>query len=1436
MHLIQTPAPIDQAAAAAAQRPRHAGWRVLRWLALVMLALLGLLLAAWLVLQWAILPRLEHWRGDLEMRASHALGLPVRIGTIAVSREGGGPFASGVELGDVVLQRADGVPALRLPRVRAALSPRTLLPGADGRWRWRFAQLAIDGAELDVRRDASGRLWVAGIELKDGAGGGDDGAADWFFSQPEFVLRGGTLRWHDELRGSAPLALSAVDLVVRNGVRTHALRLDATPPADWGARVSLRGRFAEPLLGGQVLARPGDWRRWRGELYAELPAIDVAPWRSALDLPMGMQQGQGSVRAWLELDQGRVAAVTADLALRELLLQADAQALPLAFARIDGRLSLRDGYRPPVLPGVAAFGGGTARQPGGELALEGFGFVTADGLAWPAGSASARWRLDGAGALAGGELRAERIDLALLAQTLSRLPAGWVGDGARDTIASLAPEGVASGVELGWEGPPSQPQRYRVHARLQGLGLAAHAVAPAPDAPASATPPLGRPGLSHADVELRADETGGRARIAVRDGALEFPGVFELPRVALERLDTELQWSIVPARAGQPRRIEARARELRFVNADAEGHFDLGWASGTPDATGRSGPGVLTLTGGLRNADATRVARYLPLGIPAHVRSYVEHAVEAGRAETVDVKVRGDLRRFPFATPTADTEFRIAARLDGVRFRPDVGHGDDPAHAWPAFTDVRGDLVFDRRAMELRNVQARLGSIGTGEFQLQKINGGIRDLEHATLTIEGQGRGPLNDGLRYVNATPVGGWIGGALAEASASGGQQAPAELSLALGLPLGSESLRAKTTVKGRVVLAGNDLKLRADLPPLANAKARIAFSDSGFELTNGSARALGGDLTLDGARQADGSLRFNLQGTASAEGLRRQAEGGPHAKLAARLRGQAAYRLALGIVEGQAEWQLTSNLAGLAADLPAPFSKAAADVWPLRAQALLLPDALAAHRARGTPLRDLVRVELGPETARLVAQWQRELGGEGGARVLRGGIGIGEPAPQPAEGVAASVSVGRLDLAAWQRLANDAAAAADGAGAPAAAATGDGGYLPSSIALRAKELVAEDRHLHEVVAGVSRGTGADAGIWRANLDAVELGGYAEYRAPGARGSGDAGGRVFARLARLSLPKGEDEAVSHLLEQAPTSSVPGLDIVVEDFELRGKKLGRLEIEAQNRGDAATREWRLSKLRLSNPDAQLNATGQWAGSEGRRRAQLDFKLDVADGGALLARLGQGEALRGAKGKLAGQLHWLGSPLTIDYPSLGGQINIALDRGQFLKADPGIAKLLGVLSLQALPRRLLLDFRDVFQEGFAFDTVTGDVSIASGVASTRNLRMRGVQAVVLMEGGADVARETQDLRVWVVPEINAGTAALAFAAINPAIGIGSFVAQWLLKKPIGDAGTREFRITGPWADPKVERIERKLRDPVPAIDEPASAPAVGARPDTTIKD
>ena len=148
-----------------------------------------------------------------------------------------------------------------------------------------------------------------------------------------------------------------------------------------------------------------------------------------------------------------------------------------------------------------------------------------------------------------------------------------------------------------------------------------------------------------------------------------------------------------------------------------------------------------------------------------------------------------------------------------------------------------------------------------------------------------------------------------------------------------------------------------------------------------------------------------------------------------------------------------------------------------------------------------------------------------------------------------------------------------------------------------------------------------------------------------------------------------------------------------------------------------------------------------------------------------------------------------------------------------------------MLSLQSPPRRLSLDFRDVFSEGFAFDFVRGDMLIDQGVASTNNLQMKGVNAAVLMEGKADIEKETQDLRVVVVPEINAMTASLVATAINPVVGLGSFLAQVFLRGPPDrgrHAGVPHRRRLG---RPRVVRVPRRGREATA----PRKVPAVRRR-------
>jgi uncharacterized protein YhdP len=366
-----------------------------------------------------------------------------------------------------------------------------------------------------------------------------------------------------------------------------------------------------------------------------------------------------------------------------------------------------------------------------------------------------------------------------------------------------------------------------------------------------------------------------------------------------------------------------------------------------------------------------------------------------------------------------------------------------------------------------------------------------------------------------------------------------------------------------------------------------------------------------------------------------------------------------------------------------------------------------------------------------------------------------------------------------------------------------------VPETMAARAAELIVGERKLDNVVAGVTH----SKGVWQASIDSQQAVGYITWNeSPTGKGVG----KVTARLSSLIIPESQAAEVKDLLEgstNAPT--IPALDIEVQRLEWFNRPLGQLELHAYNALITSAREWRISKLSLVNADGELNGTGRWQSKDGQHNTALNFNMDIHDAGKLLERFGFKDTLRNGKGKLSGDIAWKGLPYHMDLPSLSGTLALNVEKGQFLKQDPGAAKLLGVLSLQALPRLLKLDFNDVFSEGLQFDGITANATINHGIVKTDNLKMHGVQATVLMDGAADIANESTNLRVVVIPQVNLGTAPLVYAlAVNPVIGLGSYLAQLFLSAPVMKALTYQMQVTGPWKSPVITKIETP-KEPTP---------------------
>ncbi|MEY4754551.1 MAG: hypothetical protein RJA44_2226, partial [Pseudomonadota bacterium] len=1384
-----------------------------------------IVLAAWLILTWGILPRLGWWRTDIEAWAGRTLQMQLQLDRIEAR---GGLWAPELHLHGVRLRRPDGQPALQFEQLLLRLTPGTLLPRPDHGWQPQLDALQLDNPELQLRRERSGRILIGGLPLTPAAAPDADDdtlpeALQWLLRQPLLQIRGGRLIWHDERRDVAPLALEQLDLQLRHAPDgRHTLQLSTRLPPGWragdttDARLRLQGGWQD---GTATLTR---WRDWHSQWQLDLPPTELGQLQHYLSAGAPLQRGRLALQGRLDIEAGQLRTLTLQPRIEAATLQFGARLQPLQLRQLRADLQLQ-------------------RQPDGwQAALHELSWRSANGLVWSPSELMLTLQQPEDGPLQGGTLQASRLDLDTLGHLAAHLP---LAGPLRRLIETAAPQGRAHDLQYQWRGSFEQPSHYAAQGRAEGLSL--RAATPDPAEPARPV----RPGIEQADLDFSLDQSGGQARLQLHRGALIFPGVFEDARVPLDHLDARLRWQIgrqdaLPHAAAPA--LQVRILRADFANADARGHLSGRWQTGQGHA---DLPGRIDLQTLIDAADATRVHRYLPLSLPESVRRYVRDAVQTGRIRQARAEVHGALLDFPYADPQQG-RFELQGQVEQARldYVP-AGPQDAAAARWPALHGIDGQLQFSGRSMALQAERARVDLPGAA-FELGPVDGDISDFAHQpTLRLHGQGRGPAAQLLAFVRRSPVGGWLAHALDPAEATGASQ----LDLHLALPL---QALADSEVDGLIQLTDASLLLHPDTPRLDAVQAGLHFDTRSFELRQASARALGGALRLSGGLPAGGALAFSAEGTAEAAELARSALIPPLLRpLLTPLRGRSDYQLDLSFPGGTPAVRVRSDLRGISADLPAPLAKPAAEARAFELTLTPQPAAApasdpAADQAANPAAERHWQVRLG-ELLDLQLQLQDD---PAGPRLLRGGVGLASPAPTPAEGLDLRLHWPQLDLPAWLSwverqwpqlhapAATDPAAAAattDPAGAATRAVVRS--YLPRHIDLQAAQLKLPLLPLDAVRLQLQRHdatASASHDHWQAEVQARQLTGSIELHTPGDTATP---GVIVPRAARTTLqarlahldwssdPSKATDTGTSPPEPANTGSapasaldsqqLPNLDLQIEQLSVQGHPLGRLQLQAgavdQAEPGWSAGDWRLEQATLQHPDATLQAQGGWhtqhAGPGGRTR--LDWQLDLRDSGALLGSFGLVDALRGAAGQVSGQLHWAGLPQQARLHGLGGQAHLELGPGQVLQADPGAARLVGVLNLQSLPRRLLLDFSDVSQQGFGFDQIDGDIELGLGQARTGNLRVRGLLATVLTSGSADLSLGTQDLQVRVLPELNAGTASLAYATVNPVVGLGTLFGQWLLQQPLSEAAMRAFRITGSFDAPLVEAADSPLPTP-----------------------
>lgn len=862
------------------------------------------------------------------------------------------------------------------------------------------------------------------------------------------------------------------------------------------------------------------------------------------------------------------------------------------------------------------------------------------------------------------------------------------------------------------------------------------------------------PGFSGLSGTLEATEKGGTAVLDAKASTLDLPTVFPVPLIALDTLKAQARW-----------RLESGELTVELPHAEFAGPEAAGSAQGTYRTTGE-GPGHIDMTAELTRGDARAVWRYMPHVVGAGARKWLHESLVSGYAPEAHLTLKGDLRDFPFL------DKRKGVFLVTVKARDVVL---DYAKGWPRIEGIEGDLRFEGAGMV---VDAHRGAILGAKLSNTRAEIPDFDAPTSVLHIKGKADGATAEFLKFVEQSPVGERIDHFTEDMRASGN----GSLDLRLSIPL-DEAKLDDSKIDGTFRFANNEVTVDPGLPAIGQVNGSLQFSGRDLRIPDINANFLGGPLKIRGGTQKDGRVLITANGTADIAQLRRQV----NSPLLARLSGATPYRGEVRVNKRNADLVIESSLVGIASTFPEPLSKSAETLLPLRFEkrSLVGDEKLSATDSAAAVARDQIDVALGDKMAiRLNRRKQAE-----GFVPERGAIAVGRPLQLPESGVVAGITVSRLDTDAWRRALSTPSGSGSG---------GDerGGFGLNAVNLKANEFIVFGHQLDDVDMTASAVRGGD---WKIRLNARQAAGDLEWDSAG-------NGRVTARLRHLTLSdSGASQATATPTTNAEqTERLPALDIVADDFVLGKKRFGRLELQARNEA----RIWRLDKVEMTNPNGRLTGSGQWQSGNGTSRTQLAFRIESDDVGKLLDRVGYPETVRSGSAQLEGRIGWNGAPTDFDYPSLNGDIKLEASKGQFVKLDPGATgKLLGLISLQGLPRRISLDFKDVFSEGLAFDSITSKVAVRSGVMRTDRLQIDSTSARVVMRGEVDLQRETQHLNVNVQPELG-GTAALGVALVNPVAGVATLLAHKILQNPLNHMFGYEYLVTGTWDDPKVERVAR----------------------------
>lgn len=819
-------------------------------------------------------------------------------------------------------------------------------------------------------------------------------------------------------------------------------------------------------------------------------------------------------------------------------------------------------------------------------------------------------------------------------------------------------------------------------------------------------------------------ERGGTLNLNSQQVRLELPDVFQEP-LMLDTLTGQANWNFL---------AEEDSIAFKFNNISFSNPHAAGLAYGNYRVIPGK-PGVVDLAAHFTRADARYLGVYTPVTANRVLQDWLDKFIVEGEFLDARVHLKGDLADFPFVRRDSGT-FRLQTKASGVAL--------DHIPGWPRMENISGNLQFHGSRLEIDASQADILGV---EASKVKLNVGDITAPGAILEAEGEASGATKEFIKFAEKNQSERYVNSLAHDVSITGNGKLLFKLDIPLNRP-------GDIKLAGSYQFLDNQIDLGRHIPSLGKVNGVLTFAGSKIGSENITAQLLGGPVAVSFTSIPGGGIRVSAIGRANFDNLVPPFQGrtlGSSKSWMQYLSGSTDWRAVIQTHNTLVDVSVDSSLQGITSNLPEPFSKATTDAIPLH------------FERKAVDLdRDILNLSYG---GLLKAKIKRLRDNASNYRVDRGTVNFGTtPLLLPEKmGMSVRGTLPLLDLDQWRSLLKQFSGEAESS------------VNLTSIDVHIVELDVLGKHLNDISLNASK----DGGLWHSTVAGREIKGRISWEPAG-------NGKAVARLRTLIMPADSPRNPAMVTQtQHQEKSLPGIDVMADNFIIGEKHLGSLELIANQQEQG----WRVEKLHITNPDSSLVARGIWQSLATPPRIQAAITLDASDIGKFLTHLGYPDRVKRGSGKLEGELSWNGRPQSINYPTLSGSFKVKARRGQFPKFEPGIGRLFGMFDLRALPRRITLDFHDVFSEGFGFDDISGDIRIVRGIAITDDLRIEGPAAKIAMDGELNLETETQKLHVKVTPSLGLAT---------PVVGI--------VRKALQNPPSNQYDVTGTWGNPTVTKL------------------------------